>query len=78
MDGELISEQHELTFDFASDNVRDRELPVRFILGRKADRSNNQQVVLKLEERVDDTSHFREYKSMLYTIRRSFAGDFDF
>ena len=77
-DGELISDQHELAFDFDSINPRDRELPVRFILSRKADDANNQQVVLRLEERVDDTTHFREYKAMRYTIRRSFTSEFDF
>lgn len=78
LDGALISDQHALTFDFASDNSRDRELPLRFILSRKADEVNHQQVVLKLEEQVDDTTHFREYKSMRYTIRRSFTSEFDF
>jgi len=78
LDDELISDQHALIFDFDSDNARDRELPVRFILSRKADQANNQQVVLKLEEQVDDTTHYREYKSMRYTIRRSFTSEFDF
>ena len=78
MNGELISDQHELSFDLESVNPRDRELPVRFILSRKADEANNQQVVLKLEEQVDDTTHFREYKAMRYTIRRSFTSEFDF
>lgn len=78
LDGELISDQHELSFDFESSNPRDRELPVRFILSRKADESNNSQVVLRLEERVDDTTHFREYKTQRYTIRRSFTSEFDF
>ncbi|WP_233214369.1 BREX-1 system phosphatase PglZ type A [Pollutimonas nitritireducens] len=78
VDGELISDQHELNFDYASDNPRERELPVRLILGRKADEANNQQVVLKLEEQIDDTTHYREYKSQRYTIRRSFTSEFDF
>ena len=78
LEGDLISDQHELSFDFESSNPRDRELPVRFILSRKADESNNSPVVLKLEERVGDTTHFREYKAMRYTIRRSFTSEFDF
>ena len=77
-DGELISDSHELTFDLSSDNPREREVPVRFVLSRKADEANGQQVVLRFEELVDGTSHYREYKSLSYTIRRSFTSDFDF
>lgn len=78
LDGELISDAHELTFDFASDNSRERELSVRFILSRKAEEANNQQVELRLEEQVDGTSHFTRYKAARYTIRRSFTSEFDF
>ncbi|WP_426427031.1 BREX-1 system phosphatase PglZ type A [Pseudomonas palmensis] len=78
LDGELISDAHELTFDFASDNPRERELSVRFILSRQAEEANNQQVELRLEEQVEGTSHFTRYKAARYTIRRSFTSEFDF
>lgn len=78
LDGELISDAHELTFDFASDNPRERELSVRFILSRQAEEANNQQVDLRLEEQVEGTSHFTRYKAARYTIRRSFTSEFDF
>ena len=76
-DGQLISECHELVFDLISDNPRERELQVRFVLTRKADEANNQDVVLRLNEKVPGTSHFREYKSITYQMRRSFTSDFD-
>jgi hypothetical protein len=76
--GESISDEHELTFDFASDNPRERELPVRFILSRKADEVNNQQVELRLDEQVESTSHYAKYKAVRYTVRRSFTSEFDF
>lgn len=78
LEGELVSDQHDLIFDFSSNNSRERELPVRFILSRKADDANNQQVELRLEEAVDGTSHFTRYKAARYTIRRSFSSEFDF
>jgi len=78
LEGELISDAHELTFDFASENPRERDLSVRFILSRKADEVNNQQVELWLEEQVDGTSHFTRYKATRYMIRRSFTSEFDF
>jgi hypothetical protein len=76
--GELISDAHELTFDLDSENPRDRERQVRFVLTSRADKANGQEVILRLEEQHAGTSHYREYKSLRYTIRRSFTSDFEF
>jgi hypothetical protein len=76
-DDELISDSHTLNFDFVSDNPRERELQIRFVLSHKADDANGQDVMLKLEEQVTGTSHYKEYASIRYTIRRSFTTDFD-
>jgi uncharacterized protein (TIGR02687 family) len=75
---ELISDTHELTFDVSSDNARDREVKVSLLLTRKADDFNGQEVILRLDEKIQGTSHYEEYKHLIYTIRRSFTGDFDF
>lgn len=77
-DGELISDSHNLVFDLVSDNPRERELQVRFVLTRKADEANGQEVMLRLDEKVLGTSHYKEYKSLTYVMRRSFTSDFDF
>jgi len=77
-EGDLVSNPEELNFDFTSDNPREREVRVRFVLSRKADDVNNQTVYLKLEEQVPGTSHFKEYRSLPYQLRRSFTSDFDF
>ena len=76
--GDLISDRHDLTFDIASENPRDREQQVRFLLTRKADEANGREVILKLEERHAGTSHYKKYKSLRYLMRRSFTSDFDF
>lgn len=76
--GELISDSHDLVFDFRSDNPREREIPVRFLLSRQADNFNDQDVILKLEERHGETSHFREYRMARFRMKRSFSNDFDF
>ncbi len=76
--GDLISDSHDLTFDLSSDNPRERELQVRFVLTRKADEANGKEVSLRLEEKHAGTSHFKEYKSLRYMMRRSFTSDFDF
>jgi len=77
-DGELISDSHDLSFDLTSENPRERELQVRFVLSRKADEANGQEVFLRLEEQHAGTSHYKEYKSLRYLMRRSFTSDFDF
>ena len=78
MQGELISDSHTLVFDSDSDNPRERKLKVRFVLTREADKVNGQDVLLRLEENVAGTSHYKEYKSLKYLVRRSFTSDFDF
>lgn len=75
--GEMISDSHELIFDYASTNSREREKQVQLLLSRKADAANGQEVILRLEERITGTSHYKEYKSLRYTLRRSFTSDFD-
>jgi uncharacterized protein (TIGR02687 family) len=76
--GELISDSHDLVFDLTSENPRERELQLRFVLSRKADEANGQEVILRLEEKHAGTSHYKEYKTLRYMMRRSFTSDFDF
>ncbi len=75
---ELISDAHELSFDITSPNSREREQRVMFILTKKADELNGQEVTLRLEQKHAGTSQYKEYKSLKYTMRRSFTSDFDF
>lgn len=77
-DGTLISDEVALTFDFRSENPREREMPRKFLLSREADRFNNQDVVLKLRERVGKTSHYQDYASHRFELRRGISTDFDF
>jgi uncharacterized protein (TIGR02687 family) len=76
--GELISDTHDVVFDLKSENPREREMKVSFLLTRQADEFNGKEVILKLSERHASTSHYKEYKSVRYTLRRSFTRDFDF
>jgi uncharacterized protein (TIGR02687 family) len=77
-DNELISDSHEIPFDNSASSPREREMKVRFILTKKADEYNNKEVTLRLEEKIHGTSHYKEYKSVKFIIRRSFTSDFDF
>lgn len=77
-DGKLISDAQELTFAFKSENSREREAPRKFVLSRDSDRYNNQDVFLRLDERVGKTSHYQEYAQQRFQLRRGIATDFDF
>ena len=76
--GDLISDQHELAFDFAAEAPRERERRVQFVLTQRAAAANGQEVILRLEEKVPDTGYYREYATARYVLRRSFTSDFDF
>ncbi|WP_296992346.1 BREX-1 system phosphatase PglZ type A [Thalassospira sp. UBA1131] len=77
-DDTLISDEHVLQFDFTSDNAREREMPRKFLLSREADKFNNQDVFLKLRERVGKTSHYHDYTSHRFQLKRGITTDFDF
>ncbi|WNZ55584.1 BREX-1 system phosphatase PglZ type A [Microbulbifer sp. MKSA007] len=76
--GKLISDSHEVLLDLSSENPREREMKLRFVLTQDADEANNQEVLLKLEEPVSGTNQYKDYKQLPYKIRRSFTSDFDF
>ena len=76
--GKLISDSHTVDIDLTSENVREREMKLRFLLNQEADSANNQEVTLKLEEPVAGTNQWQDYKQLRYTIKRSFTSDFDF
>lgn len=77
-DDTLISDEHVLQFDFSSENARDREMPRKFLMSREADKFNNQDVFLKLRERVGKTSHFKDYATHRFQLKRGITTDFDF
>lgn len=77
-DGTLISDEYTLVFDFGSDNPREREMPRKFLLSREADRFNNQDVILKLRERLGKTRLYQDYATHRFQLRRGITTDFDF
>lgn len=75
---QLISNEQEMMFDSASDQGRDRFQSVRLLLSKDADDANNQGVEFRLLEPIEGTDQWKKYKSVPYTIKRSFTTDFDF
>lgn len=76
--GVLISNQQQKCFDSHSESARDRETVMQFLLTREADTVNGETVELRLEEPLGGTTHYREYRTEKYLLRRSFSSDFDF
>lgn len=74
----LISNQPELTFDVESSDKRERYQNANMLLSQDANEFNNRAVEFRLEERIPNTNQWRTYQKALYTLRRSFASDFDF
>jgi len=74
----LISNQLEVVFDQASTDKRDRYQSAQMLLSQDANDHNNRAVEFRLEERIPNTNQWRAYAKAMYTLKRSFASDFDF
>ena len=77
-DGEVLSDIFTYRFDMTEGIERMREVKHRFQLSSKASgKYKNQRVKLILEEPVEGSSQWVEYKSYYYTLNISFINDFD-
>ena len=74
--GDLISEIKEIVFDSTSSETRDREQQVTLLLHKSIDNENNRSVYLKLTEPEENTSYSKDYKQLVYTVRKTFTMDF--
>lgn len=77
-DGVLLSDIFKYNFDMEEGSERQREVKHRFQLMAKASgKYKNQRVKLVLEEPVEGTTKWKEYKEYFYTLNISFTNDFD-
>ncbi|MEO3939819.1 BREX-1 system phosphatase PglZ type A [Paenarthrobacter nicotinovorans] len=74
----LISNHLSLTFDQDSTDPRDRYQNAHMLLSQDANDYNNRPVEFRLEELIPGTNQWRGYAKAFYTLKRSFASDFDF
>lgn len=74
----LISNVVDLTFDQTSADKRDRYQSARMLLSQDANDYNNRAVEFRLDERIPNTNQWRVFAKAVYTLKRSFASDFDF
>ena len=73
----LISDTHNLTFDFTSENNREREQQITLTLSQNLP-TQAETVYLRLLETPTDSDLPTEYHRIPYTLRLSFTRDFDF
>jgi uncharacterized protein (TIGR02687 family) len=76
-DGTLISESKALKFDSAHEEPRQRETNVVLLLSHEAQRFNNEDVKLRLDEPITGTAQFRLYQERTLKLSRAFESDFD-
>lgn len=77
-DGELLSDQFRYNFDIEEGSERQREVKHKFqLLSKASGKYKNQRVKLLLEEPVEGSSKWKEYKRFMYTLNISFSNDFD-
>jgi len=76
--GEMLSDQFTYLFDVTEGTERMREEKHHFHLSSKASgKYKNQRIKLVLEEPVEGTSKWKQYKEYTYTLNISFTNDFD-
>ena len=72
----LISDSKDLVFDLTSENVRDRDTKVKFMLGNSPEAMKGQQVELQLEVPIENTNKWKPYASHTYVLQRQMVTDF--
>ncbi len=77
-DGEILSDQFKFNFDIEEGTERQREVKHKFTLSKKASGVyKNHRVKLILEEPVEGTNKWKQYKEFYYTLNITFSNDFD-
>lgn len=77
-DGALISDTFRYLFDIDEGSERQREVKHTFTMNKSAaSKYRNQRVRLVLEEPIEGTERWKQYKEYSYTLNISFINDFD-
>lgn len=77
-DGTLLSDMFKYIFDIEEGSERQREVKYKFqLLSKASGKYKNQRVKLVIEEPLDGTTKWKEYKRFMYTLNISFSNDFD-
>ena len=73
-----LSDTFKYNFDIEEGSERQREVKHRFLLSNKVNgKYKNQRAKLILEEPIEGSTRWRQYKEYSYTLNISFTNDFD-
>lgn len=75
--GVALSDIKALRFDSDNPDARARERKEQFVFSRQADKFNNQDVVLRLDEAISGTNQVVMYREFTFRLKRAFESDFD-
>lgn len=76
-DGEKLSDEFTFTFDFEAGSERKREVKHTFQISNLASNYYGEWVKLKLEEPIEDSTKWKDYKEFSYQLVTSYTDGFD-
>jgi len=76
-DSVQLSDARTQVFDSRDAEARNREVTILLTLSSVADKYNNQDVEIRLDEAVAGSGHFATYRHQTVRLHKPFASDFD-
>jgi uncharacterized protein (TIGR02687 family) len=76
-DGELLSDQKSVRFEHTDSEPRNREVIITLTLGHRVSDFNNQDLELRLMEKIGDTSHQKIYETAAAKFVKPFETEID-
>ena len=76
-DGELLSDQKSVRFEHTDTEPRNREVIITLTLGHRVSDFNNQNLELRLMEKIGGTSHQKNYDTAIAKFVKPFETEID-
>lgn len=76
-DGELLSDEKTVRFEFKDAEPRNRETVLNLTLGHRVSAFNNQEIELRLMEKIGGTSHSKNYETLGAKFVKPFETEID-
>jgi uncharacterized protein (TIGR02687 family) len=77
LDGELLSDQKPVRFELTDPEPRNREVIIQLTLGHRVTDFNNQDLELRLTEKIGETSHRKVYEKATAKFAKPFESEID-
>ena len=77
-DNNSISNIEDVSFEYTDPIGENRTKIIKFTFSKDIDNYNNQEIELKLKEKIKKSNQFRDYRKYKFMIQKTFEQDFDF